>query len=226
LEHLCKKNIRELSTKYLHKEAIEAEHRIADKATTEGLTHSNLYTSCITAGQPTTTPNIAPSFWSCKRKWSKILLKLHIIANLRSQSHHAVGSPPPVIFLILPFTFLPQAYHCNQTQPLAYYQSYHYTTTNHPQPSPSPQITYPSPVPQITYPCQTTPTLKSKPKPIHHHHLHNKPMFSPHTTQSSQLSEVPIRILTPRDSAVIIIGRLITSPVKVPLHKPNGPTCP
>jgi hypothetical protein len=63
LKHLCKKNIRELSTKDLHKAAKEAEHRIATEATVEGLTHSNLYTTCIMAAQLTTAPKIAPSFW-------------------------------------------------------------------------------------------------------------------------------------------------------------------
>jgi hypothetical protein len=36
-----------------------------------------------------------------------------------------------------PFLFPPQTYQNNQAQALAYYQSYHYTTTNHPQPPPT-----------------------------------------------------------------------------------------
>jgi hypothetical protein len=40
-----------------------------------------------------------------------------------------------------------QSYQSRQTQPLAYYQSYHYVTTNHPQPSSVSQITYPPSVP-------------------------------------------------------------------------------
>jgi hypothetical protein len=51
---------------------------------------------------------------------------------------------------LLPFP--QQAYPNNQTQAQTYYQSYHYATTNHPQPSPTPQIRYPAPAPQITYP--------------------------------------------------------------------------
>jgi hypothetical protein len=43
-----------------------------------------------------------------------------------------------------------QAYQNSQTQSPAYYQSYHYTTTNHPQYSPTPQITYHPALPQIT----------------------------------------------------------------------------
>jgi hypothetical protein len=45
-----------------------------------------------------------------------------------------------------------QAYQNTQNQPLTYYQSYHYATTNHPQPRPTPQITYHPALPQITYP--------------------------------------------------------------------------
>jgi hypothetical protein len=39
-----------------------------------------------------------------------------------------------------------------QAPPPAHYQSYHYTTANHPQCPPAPQITYPPPALQITYP--------------------------------------------------------------------------
>jgi hypothetical protein len=45
-----------------------------------------------------------------------------------------------------------QAYQNNQVQAQTYYQSYHYAITNHPQPSPTTQVTYPPAVPQITYP--------------------------------------------------------------------------
>jgi hypothetical protein len=48
--------------------------------------------------------------------------------------------------------YLTQAYQNSQTQSPAYYQPYHYTNTNHPQPSPTPQITYHPALPQITYP--------------------------------------------------------------------------
>jgi hypothetical protein len=53
-----------------------------------------------------------------------------------------------------PLPFPPQTHESNQVWPPAYYQSYHYATTNHPPPRPTPQITYPPPVPQITYPTQ------------------------------------------------------------------------
>jgi hypothetical protein len=75
--------------------------------------------------------------------------------------HHKQYSPS------YPSHFSPQVYHNNQTQPLAYYQSYNYATTNHPQPSPAPQIIYPSSVPQITYPMPntTTPQVKTETDP-------------------------------------------------------------
>jgi hypothetical protein len=62
--------------------------------------------------------------------------------------HHQQYSPT------YPSFFPPQTYQNSHTQTPAYYQSYHYTITNCPQPSQSPQITYPqsSLVPQITYP--------------------------------------------------------------------------
>jgi hypothetical protein len=44
-------------------------------------------------------------------------------------------------------------YKNSQTQSPAYYQSYHYATINHPQPPPTPQITYHPALPQITYPA-------------------------------------------------------------------------
>jgi hypothetical protein len=75
-----------------------------------------------------------------------------------------------------PSLFPTQAYQTSQTQPLTYYQSYHYVTPNHLQPSPMPQITYPPPmsqitypppIPQITYPAQnsTNPQVKTKANP-------------------------------------------------------------
>jgi hypothetical protein len=51
-----------------------------------------------------------------------------------------------------PLHYPTQAYQNSQTQPPAYYQSYHYATTNHPQPSPIPQITYHPTVQQIMCP--------------------------------------------------------------------------
>jgi hypothetical protein len=56
--------------------------------------------------------------------------------------------------LSYPSLFPPQAYQNSQGQPMAYYQSHHYATTNYSQSSPAPQIIYPPAVPQITYPTQ------------------------------------------------------------------------
>jgi hypothetical protein len=66
-----------------------------------------------------------------------------------------------------PLLFLPQAYQNSQVQAPAYYQSYHYATTNHPQPSPTPQTTYPPKVPQITYPMSNNanPQVKTEANP-------------------------------------------------------------
>jgi hypothetical protein len=75
--------------------------------------------------------------------------------------HHQRYSPS------YPLHFPAQAYQNRQIQPLAYYQSYHYGTTNHPQHSSVQQITYPSPVPQITYPTlhNTNPQVKTEINP-------------------------------------------------------------
>jgi hypothetical protein len=53
---------------------------------------------------------------------------------------------------LYPSHYLAQAYQNSLTQPSAYYQSYHYTTPNHLDPSPAPQMTYHLALPQITYP--------------------------------------------------------------------------
>jgi hypothetical protein len=167
LEHLCRKDIRELSTKDLHKAAKEAEHQIITKATTEGLTHSNLCTSCITAALSTTALKLPHLSRDKKENGARFRTTFASIHTPRSQSHHAVGSPPPTIFPTLPFAFSATTNHNNQTQSPAYDQSYHYATTNHPQPSPAPQITYPLPVPQITYPMpnNTNPQVKTETNP-------------------------------------------------------------
>jgi hypothetical protein len=128
---------------------------------------------------------------------------------------------PPAILSILSFTFfLPQTYQTNQAPPLAYYQSYYYATTNHPQHPPAPQITYPPSPPQIAYPLVVSQITypvqnnhpKSKMKPIHHPHLCHKPKNpsskmkpSQLMAQSLELPEVPIPTLTPSDSAGTII---------------------
>jgi hypothetical protein len=67
-----------------------------------------------------------------------------------------------------PLHYLAQAYQNSQTQSPAYYQSFHYATTNYPQPPPSPQITYHPTLPQITYPTPSDTNanqLKAEPNP-------------------------------------------------------------
>jgi hypothetical protein len=129
-------------------------------------------------------------------------------------THHQQYSPS------YPSFFPPQDYQNTQAQPPAYYQSYHYTTINHPQPSPTPRIKYPPPapqitytlaVPQITYPTPSNTPLKLKPKPTHHLHLRhkskshsNKIKLSQLTAQSLQSPGAPIHISTPSDSTEII----------------------
>jgi hypothetical protein len=144
-----------------------------------------------------------------------------------SQPHYAMGSPPPAIFVILPFACHNQPstifattsnirHQNNQAQAPAYYQSYHYATTNHPQFSPTPQITYPPAVPQIRYPMpnNTNPHVNTEanpppPPPHKSKSLRNSLTPSPPTAQSSQLSEVPTLILIPRDSVETITYKSI-----------------
>jgi hypothetical protein len=64
-----------------------------------------------------------------------------------------------------------QAYQNSQAQSLAYYQSYHYATPNHPQPLPASQITYHPALPQITYPMPSNTKanqVKAEPNPPLH----------------------------------------------------------
>jgi hypothetical protein len=61
----------------------------------------------------------------------------------------------------------------HQGPPPSYYQSYHYSTTNHTQPSPIPHITYPLPLPHITYPTSSNLMHQPKTEP-------NLPPPSPH----------------------------------------------
>jgi hypothetical protein len=88
--------------------------------------------------------------------------------------HHQQYSPYyPSLF--------PQVYQASQAPPPAYYQSYHYTKTKHPQSPhvpqitspPAPQITYPSTIPQITDPTQNN-NPKSRPKTTCHLHIRRK----------------------------------------------------
>jgi hypothetical protein len=139
--------------------------------------------------------------------------------NLWSNQHlerstiPCIGLPPPPNHQYsppYPSLFPLQAYQNSQAQAPAYYQSYHYATTNRPQPPPTPQITYPPVVPQITYPVpiNTNPQVKTEanPLPLLRHKsksLCNNPIRSPPMAQFSQLPEVPTPTLTPRDNVEI-----------------------
>jgi hypothetical protein len=100
--------------------------------------------------------------------------------------------------LSYPSLFPPQSYQNNHAQAPTYHQSYHYATTNHPQPSSISQITYQPAVPQITCPTPSnTNTNQVKIEPNHHHHLRrefknlrNNPIPSPPMAPYSQLPEV------------------------------------
>jgi hypothetical protein len=76
--------------------------------------------------------------------------------------HNKHHSPP------YPLHYPAQAYQNSQAQLPAYYQSYHYATTNHLQPLPAPQITYIPALPQITYPMLSNTNanrVKAEPNP-------------------------------------------------------------
>jgi hypothetical protein len=125
--------------------------------------------------------------------------------------------PPPLTTISIPHPilhfFLTQAYKISQTQPPTYYQSYHYATHNHSQPSPMPQITNPPPIPQITYPPlvpqitylaqnSTNPQIKTEANPP----LPSPPQIQEPQQQNEafQSPEAPTPILTPSDSVEII----------------------
>jgi hypothetical protein len=127
--------------------------------------------------------------------------------------HYSPSYPPP---------FSPQVYQTNQAPPPAYYQSYHYAMTNHPQCPPAPQITYPHQLRKSHIlhqfhksPTQGQPmTLKSKMKSICHHNLHhkikntsNRAKLSQPMAQSLRLPEVPTPISTPSCSTKTITER-------------------
>jgi hypothetical protein len=131
-EHLHKKDILGPPTKDSHRVAKEAVHQIGAEVATEALTHSNLRTACIMTVKPTTAAKIVPFSLSQKEKWSKIPQSLHnnphpekSTTQCNAPHHQQYSSSYPSL---LP----PQPYQNTQIQPLAYYKSYHYATTNHP----------------------------------------------------------------------------------------------
>jgi hypothetical protein len=130
-----------------------------------------------------------------------------------------------------------QAYQNSQTQSSAYYQLYHYATTNHPQPPPTPQITYHHALPQITYPTPSntntnTNEVKVEPNPTTTSTCATSSRtpattqeFFPPTVPYSQSTEVQTQTSKPKGSTEIIITKLTMSLSKVPSPKLNGPIC-
>jgi hypothetical protein len=169
LGHLRKNETQEPLIKGLLSTTKEAAHQIVAVATAEAHTHSDLRISCSLIVNPTIAQKIAPYSSSPREKWTRSPTNLHNKRHPEKSTTPCNGLAPhhQQYSMFYPSHFPSQAYQNSHAQALAYYQSYHYATTNHTQPSPTPQKTYPLAVPQITYPMpsNTNPQVKAEANP-------------------------------------------------------------
>jgi hypothetical protein len=139
--------------------------------------------------------------------------------SLSREVNHTMqwASPHSQYSLSYPSLFLPQIHPNNQGKALAYYQSYHYATTNHPQSSSTPQITYPPLIPQITYSMPNNTNKQNKPETNPPHHLcyksvslHRKSTTFPPMVQFSPSPKVPTPTSTIKGNGDTTIDKSIT----------------
>jgi hypothetical protein len=127
LGHLCKKETREPLIKDSPSTTKEVSHQIMVAAAAEAHTYSNLRIACSMVVRQTIAQKIAPYSSSTKEKWSKTPQQ-----SARRGAKHTMKwalshqQYSPSYHLLFP----PHAYQNSQGQALAYYQSYHYVTTN------------------------------------------------------------------------------------------------